>query len=192
MDALSTLPRSWVERIFGRLHGVYGSQFSGKYHQGVMINGVDAGLENAMQVWAEELAGFADHAEAIKYALENVDPKFPPSAKEFAELARRAPRKSAPALEHKIDPEQLARGLEKLKAIEKSAAKSNDDPIAWARKPRSQKALEFVVELANDEEGEFSEILAKLRADGHVNGNTLKRRWDYASQVWVANGKQPG
>lgn len=188
MDAQSTLPRSWVERIFGRLHGVFGSQFSGKYHQGVMINGVDAGLENAMQVWAEELAGFANHPEAIKYALDNIDARFPPSAKEFAELARRAPKKTEPALEHKIDPKQLARGLEKLKTIERQATKSANDMIAWARKPRSQMALQFVIDLANKGERDFVEILQKLRDDGHVSGNVLTCRWDYASSSWVAVG----
>lgn len=186
MDAQSTLPRSWIERIFGRLHGVFGSQFSGKYHQGVMVNGVDAGLENAMQVWAEELAGFSGHPEAIKYALDNIDARFPPSAKEFAELARRAPKKDGPKLEHKIDPEQLARGLEKLKAIEKKATKSANDMLAWARKPRSQMALQFVIELANKDETDFVEILQKLRSEGCVDGNTLVRRWDYASSSWVA------
>ena len=39
------------------------------------------------------------------------------------------------------------------------------DPIAWAKKPRSQKALDFVVELANDKERDFVDILAKLKKD---------------------------
>ena len=41
-----------------------------------------------------------------------------------------------------------------------------NDFIAWARKPRSQKALDFVIELANEKEHEFVDILAKLKKDG--------------------------
>ena len=186
MDARLTLPRSWVERIFNRLHGVYGSQFSGKYHQGVMVNGVDAGLENAMQVWADELGGFSDHPEAIGYALENIDPKFPPSSKEFLALCRRAPKKQAPMVEHKISPEELARGLEKLNQTQKQVAKPKQDMLDWARKPRSAIAFTALYQLAvRDEESEFIEILDGLRKAGHVDGDRLVNRWDYASNGWV-------
>ncbi|MGI9143253.1 MAG: hypothetical protein ACR2IJ_08715 [Fluviibacter sp.] len=186
MDGQSTLPRAWVERIFNRLHGIYGSQFSGKYHQGVMVNGVDAGLENAMQVWADELAGFSDHPEAIRYALENLDSKFPPSSKEFIELCRRAPRKQAPMIEHKISPEEIARGLEMLEQTQKKVSKPKQDMLDWARKPRSALAFAYVYQLAiRDEEGEFIGILDDLRNAGHVDGDRLVHRWDYASSGWV-------
>lgn len=187
MDAPSTLPRAWIERIFNRLHGVYGTQFSGKYHQGVLVNGVDAGLENAMQVWAEELAGFADHGEALKYALDNIDPRFPPSSKEFAALARRAPAKKVPMVEHKIDPEQLARGLEKLQETQKQVTKPTRDDLDWARKPRSAMAFAAVYSLATrDEDDRFAEIVENLRTAGHVSGDRLVRRYDFASSAWVA------
>ena len=185
MDAQSTLPRAWVERIFNRLHGVYGSQFSGKYHQGMIVNGVDAGLENAMQVWAEELAGFVGHPEALKYAIDNIDPKFPPSSKEFAALCRRAPRKQVPMVEHKMSPEELARGLEKLNTAKVKTEKPKD-MLAWARRPRSAMALTAVIELAKrDEDDRFVEILEDLRAAGRVVGEELKQRWDFSSQSWV-------
>lgn len=186
MDAPSTLPRAWVERIFNRLHGVYGSQFSGKYHQGVMVNGVDAGLENAMQVWGEELRGFSDHPEAIGYALSNIDSRFPPSSKEFLELCRRAPKKQAPMIEHQISPEELARGLEKLQQTQKTVAKPKADMLDWARKPRSAMAFAAVYSLAlRDEEQAFVEILEGLRLEGHVSGDKLVNRWDYAANGWV-------
>lgn len=186
MDARLTLPRSWVERIFNRLHGVYGSQFSGKYHQGVMVNGVDAGLENAMQVWADELGGFSDHPEAIGYALENIDPKFPPSSKEFLALCRRAPKKQASMVEHKISPEELARGLEKLNQTQKQVTKPTRDDLDWARKPRSAMAFAAVYQLAvRDEESQFIDILDDLRKAGHVDGSQLVNRWDYAANGWV-------
>lgn len=186
MAAPSTLRRDWIERIFSRLHGIYGSQFSGKYHQGVMVNGVDAGLENAMQVWAEELAGFDDHGEAIKYALDNLDPKFPPSSKEFLNLCRRAPKKQAPMVEHKVSPEELARGLEKLNSVQQSVKKPKYDPIGWARQPAGQYAITALLELAEKGEDRFVEVLEDLRQQGIVKGSTLVRRWDHVSRSWVA------
>lgn len=60
-----------------------------------------------------------------------------------------------------------------------------NDFIAWARKPRSQKALDFVIELANEKEHEFVDILAKLKKDGRTDGVVLLQKWDYANQSWV-------
>lgn len=60
-----------------------------------------------------------------------------------------------------------------------------NDFIAWARKPRSQKALDFVIELANEKERDFVDILAKLKKDGRTDGIVLLQKWDYANQSWV-------
>lgn len=60
-----------------------------------------------------------------------------------------------------------------------------NDFIAWARKPRSQKALDFVIELANEKERDFVDILAKLKKDGRTDGTVLLQKWDYANQSWV-------
>jgi hypothetical protein len=59
------------------------------------------------------------------------------------------------------------------------------DPIAWARKPRSQKALDFVIELANDKEHEFVDILSNLKQNGITDGTRLLKRWDYATHTWM-------
>ena len=59
------------------------------------------------------------------------------------------------------------------------------DDIAWARKPRSQKALDFVIQLANEKERDFVDILAKLKKDGRTDGFVLLQKWDYANQSWV-------
>ena len=60
-----------------------------------------------------------------------------------------------------------------------------NDGIAWARKPRSQKALDFVVQLANEKERDFVDILAKLKKDGRTDGIKLLQKWDYANQTWT-------
>lgn len=102
------LPRAWVEKIFTRLQGVYGREFLGQYGTG-MVNGVDPGIENAKQVWAEELAGFIRWPDAIAYALEHL-PERTPNAIKFRELCRMSPRKEDKPLEleHKLTEEQMS------------------------------------------------------------------------------------
>lgn len=100
------LPAAWVDKIFSRLQGVYGREFTGQYSS--IVNDVDEGLANAKQVWADELGGFVKFPEAIAYALEHL-PERCPNAIKFKEICRNAPRKPEvePAkLEHKLTPEQ--------------------------------------------------------------------------------------
>ena len=85
-----TLPNAWVEKIFARLQGIYGREFVGQYSTG-MVNGIDAGLENAKATWAEELGSFVKWPEAIAYALEHL-PERVPNCIKFKELCRMAPR----------------------------------------------------------------------------------------------------
>lgn len=76
-----SLPIEWIERIFSRLHGRFGNQFTDKFKMGVYDNsGNDIGLLNAKQVWADELAGIS--AERIKTALSHKY-EYPPSCDEF-------------------------------------------------------------------------------------------------------------
>jgi hypothetical protein len=60
-----------------------------------------------------------------------------------------------------------------------------NDFIAWARKPRSQKALDFVIKLAAEKEKDFVDILSKLKKDGRTDGVVLLQKWDYANHSWV-------
>lgn len=79
-------------------------------------NGNDVGLANAKQVWADELGGFAEHPEAIAYALENL-PERMPNAIVFKEICRKAPRKGYTALEYKMTDEDKELAKEQLKRI---------------------------------------------------------------------------
>lgn len=178
----STLPRAWVERIFLRLQGVYGSQFTGKYLSGELINGRDVGYENAMQVWGDELRGFADNSGAIGYALQNLDAKYPPNVKEFAEVCRRAPKPDLPALPApEPNPEKAATFANDVKKV----TDTKKDLLSWARRPKSALAFGAVLDLVADGESQFEEILNDLRAAGHVVGNALVNRWDGFSWVKV-------
>lgn len=181
---MKRLPDLWIDKLFARLQGVYGRDFTGQFSTG-MVNGVDAGLENAKQVWSDELGGFADHPEAIAYALANLPDRCPNSIG-FRDLCRRAPRKAADALEHKPSPEELARGLEKLNEAKRAVVTQKRDLLDWARKPRSPIAFAAVLELAvRDEDDRFIEIVDDLRKAGHVVGDELVRRFDHGSREWV-------
>jgi len=78
---MNQLPSEWVERIFLRLHGRFGNNFLEKYKLGKLdAYGNDLGINNAKQVWAEELAGIS--ADRIKNALQyNYD--YAPSCDQF-------------------------------------------------------------------------------------------------------------
>lgn len=109
------LSSAWVEKLFARLQGFYGREFTGQFSTG-MVNGIDAGLENAKQVWAEELGGFSDNPEAIAYALKNL-PERSPNVAVFRQLCRQAPRKDPLAIEHKLTPEQVELNKQRLKQL---------------------------------------------------------------------------
>jgi hypothetical protein len=72
------LPESWVDALFSRFEGLYGTQFAAKW------NGLD--VANVKNVWAETLSGIS--GEQIKAALIECGKtcKFPPSAPEFYQL----------------------------------------------------------------------------------------------------------
>lgn len=182
MDAPLTLPRAWVERIFLRLQGVYGTQFTGKYLTGEIIDGKDVGYENAMYVWGEELRGFAEDGDSIAYALKNLDSKFPPNVKEFVEICRRAPVQQRAALPAPAaNPERVAAFASDAKKV----TETRKDMIGWARRPKSVIAFGAVLDLANKGEKDFLEILQDLRAAGHAIGNALIQRWDGCAWVKV-------
>lgn len=111
----TVLPRAWVEKIFTRLQGVYGREFLSQYGTG-MVGNIDPGIENAKQVWAEELGGFTKWPEAIAYALEHL-PERVPNCIKFKELCRVAPRPEPMKLEHKLTEEQMAANKKRIKEI---------------------------------------------------------------------------
>ena len=110
-----TLPNAWVEKIFDRLQGIYGREFTGQYSTG-MVNGIDPGLENAKATWAEELGSFVKWPEAIAYALEHL-PERVPNCIKFKELCRMAPRPEPVQIEYKISDEQMAINKAKVKKM---------------------------------------------------------------------------
>jgi len=113
---MKTLPSGWVDRMFARLQGIYGREFTSQFSV-IDANGNDIGMANAKQVWAEELAGFTDNPDAIAFALKNL-PERVPNAIKFREMCRQAPTKT---IETRI-------GFEKID-IDNKTAKDNLEKI---------------------------------------------------------------
>lgn len=77
-----SLPEAWVDRIFTKLSLVHGHQFLSRW-DGLSMADVKAD-------WGRDLACFAQHPQALWWALENL-PGKPMNAIEFRALVRQAP-----------------------------------------------------------------------------------------------------
>jgi hypothetical protein len=119
-----TLPRKWVDEIFARLSVRYGKAFMNRW------DGVDIELVKAD--WAEELSGFQNWPEAIKYAFDHMDTEKPPTVAVFRDLARKAPPKQVPALEAPtVNPEVMTQAVTQIKS---ASQVKKVDPKQWAHK----------------------------------------------------------
>lgn len=83
----TALPMTWVDRIFENFIGRFGNSFAAKWASGVVVNGLDAGIENAKRVWAKGLYGYS--SEELKRGLAQRY-AFPPSLDEFQTSCRPA------------------------------------------------------------------------------------------------------
>lgn len=119
-----SLPAAWVDRIFEKLSLVYGRDFTGRW-EGMDLNTVKSD-------WAHELSGFAQHPEAIAWALQN-PPERAPSVLDFRKIARLAPEQKAPQLEYSAAGKaRVEAELAKLGHVKKTPTMGKDYR-AWAR-----------------------------------------------------------
>lgn len=159
------LPERWIEGLFDRMAAMYGSKFADLWR------GTEPAKVRAM--WAEKLAGFADQPKAIKAALDALDERpFPPTLPEFLQLCREAAKRfgtSQPALPFKADPEKAKAAAGRL--MQHLKGKTEDyDPLTWARCPKSQKAMDAVIDGAKRNDA-LRQILADLKATGVCSDN---------------------
>lgn len=136
----SVLPDAWISKIFAKLEARYGSMFHDRW------KGCD--LANVKETWAEELGGFAAQPERIAYALKALaDHQFPPTLPEFLAACRRAP---ATERQQALPYRPTEADVERLKSAVSQAAKAVSideyDPLLWAKKPKTQKAMDFVID----------------------------------------------
>lgn len=83
-SSMAALPSAWIDRIFGRLHSMYGAKLADQW--------AGADMESVRQDWAEMLADFT--ADEIKRGLSAcmrrplAQAPFPPTMPEFAAMCR--------------------------------------------------------------------------------------------------------
>ena len=154
------LPAGWVRKLFGELQGNYGTRFLDMWRSGQTdTNGDDVGLQNAMALWAEKLAGFRDRPDAIRRVLDTLPP-HPPTLPEFVALIRQ----SCPKPEHKalpapdVPPAVIEARQAEAEAIAAKVA-ANVPIKAWAHKLRArylsgERLMMAQVSLASDALGE--------------------------------------
>ena len=116
-----------IDRLFQRLAATYGASWTRQW--------ADAPINDVKSAWAHELMGFANHLDAMAWALENL-PARCPNVIEFKNLCRQAPAREVAALpEPKADPARLKAELAKLGEFKQSIVeKQNFDHKAWAKR----------------------------------------------------------
>lgn len=178
----ATLKSTWVDQVFAKLIGIYGSQFSAKFSQ--VVDGKDVGLALAKQAWGEELVGFQDKPEAIAYALKNLPSDFPPNALQFTELCRAGAKhiKSnapVPALTYTYDHAKAKKFADELADVVKSANRGSD-PRFWATHPKGHLAFEYIRGAASNNPAVFQPCIDHLISEGKVSEDGKKLLQAYA------------
>jgi hypothetical protein len=127
-----SLPTSWIERIFTKLTLAYGRDFLGRW-EGIPIAEVKTD-------WANCLAGFGDHPEAIGFALSNLPDSRPPTAQEFRAICRQAPQMQRELLEaKKADYTIVAEQLKKMGlSVTASQSDTERNHKAWAERLKAR------------------------------------------------------
>lgn len=154
------LKRSWVRKLFAELQGNYGTRFLDMWRSGVTdTNGDDVGLQNAMDMWAEKLAGFRERPDAIRRVLDTL-PKHPPTLPEFVELCRTScPKQEVKALPApEVPPSVIEARQAEAEAMAKRIAKKASGK-EWAERIKAdfiegRRLMPIQVEMAPDALGE--------------------------------------
>jgi len=142
-------PAIVINRLFGRLQGIYGNSFTGKFSTGFNAETQqDDGWENAKHVWSEDLAGF--DLDDIAYALRYVDPDRAPSSRQFVDLCRKAPRKQATLALPKPSPVDGERAQALAANVSRVLERKIDGGIDrhWATHPKCPRQLRAIFDAA--------------------------------------------
>jgi hypothetical protein len=158
----SVLPDTWVEKLFQRFEDFYGAKWAAQY------GGFPR--ERVKKTWATELSRFAGEPDRIAFAIRSqLNSPFPPTLPEFMALCRQAPSAAKPAalLEHKPTPEQRERNADAAASMQRAVSKASGfDYLAWAKRPRSQAALDMVRRGAMDGDSRLKSIIDDLVRQG--------------------------
>ena len=149
-----------MRKLFAELQGNYGTRFLDMWRSGQAdTNGDDVGLQNAMDMWAEKLAGFRERPDAIRRVLDTL-PKHPPTLPEFVELCRTScPKQEVKALPApEVPPSVIEARQAEAQAIAARVA-GNVPSKGWAHKLRARylagrPLMPIQIEMAPDALGE--------------------------------------
>lgn len=168
------LPASWVDRIFDRMQGLYGSIWVDRWRTGETVDTprgpVDKGVMVAKATWAQGLAGFADQPERLMKAIDACGSRpMPPTLPEFRDYARQAHVQVQTALPAPTpDAERRAANLERAASVSIKEAPGK----AWAyrlreRYLRGERLLKCQIDLA-------SAALEEVWKNGSCKGRTAE------------------
>lgn len=119
-----SLPMAWIDRIFDKLTLTYGQAFLARWR--------DVDMDAVRADWAHELSGFQQHPQAIAWGLQNLPDAKPPTVLEFRSLCRKTPAEVVPQLPApKADPARVAAELARLAPMRTAPPV---DHQAWARR----------------------------------------------------------
>ena len=149
-----------MRKLFAELQGNYGTRFLDMWRSGQAdTNGDDVGLQNAMDMWAEKLAGFRERPDAIRRVLDTL-PKHPPTLPEFVELCRTScPKQEVKALPAPDVPPSVIEARQAEAQAIAARVSGNVPSKAWAHKLRArylagERLMMAQVALASDALGE--------------------------------------
>lgn len=168
------LPDSWVERIFDRMQGLYGSLWVDRWRSGEMVErggkSFDRGVMLAKATWAEELGGFAGMPDRISKALEACRSRsLPPTLPEFLQMCRQQYDELQKLPAPSMSRDEVA---PRVAAMVAKVAAPKQDFLGWTKTPpekgdRDRWANAMCDCLANGDE-RFRKILA-----GHVASGVI-------------------
>jgi hypothetical protein len=179
VNAVKRLSDGWIDRIFSRMQGMYGSRWLDMWRDGQTVTTggrtFDHGVALAKSMWAEELSGLQGAPERIRKALECCKSMpHPPTLPEFLALCRQqhAEFRALPAPSG--PPEGVCRDrAQKLGEIVRQVARNHASvgSTHWMDSPPSQ-----------EHQGPWLRMLLQCAIDG--NAYAIDRL-----QAHVASGK---
>jgi type IV secretory pathway VirB10-like protein len=118
----------WIEALHARLVATYGARFMAGYGE--------MPPELIRASWSEALDGMTSGD--IAYALQHLDPDYPPNVLQFRRLAQARPRYAPRALEApKADPARVREALDRMAQVQ---AASRVTPRAWIAQLQARQA----------------------------------------------------
>lgn len=122
----SSLPESWVKKIFAAMRATYGAAFDRQWECPSGVNAAEHAAD-MLAHWGRELRGYQQSPQSLAYALDNLPP-HPPNLVEFRGICRRRPETTMPRLEAPAMPT-----ADMLKAVAEIVKPKPVDGRDWAR-----------------------------------------------------------